>query len=215
MIHNLKKIQITVVVCISALFLLLAIGCKSNKEIAEKKFDQGYRKDPAAMAARSLLRWPRNTGAITTDSSGFKQWKKSNDSLLDILSVFDEMFDSLEPTYITDTVPKECEPYKDKEHQYIGLISSYIKEIKQLKVQLSNVKPIIDSVPYPDLRVESILRDSLKVVIIDRDHKVSVIDRKNNWIIGLIIGLSLCVVLIVIYISKKAKGPTSSLVRDA
>ena len=147
-------------------------------------------RNPQLIAGKCAALYPIKAGIPTIDSTAYKASKITIDSLIDVISAYD----NIEPVYKTDTVTKECEPYKVSEKNYERIIADYKKKVALLAERLADVKPIEISVPYEDSAKIFLLAHRVNDLLTQKDNLSSSKSFWQTFSIWVIIGLTLSVI---------------------
>jgi hypothetical protein len=156
--------------------LILIIGCYSPKK-AEKQLDKAKDKYPALVAQKTSNWYPCKEIEIKTDSSAYKGWLDSINSILggNLYIKPDTNWNNREyAVHITDTIEittQECTAYKNK----IIAISSQLTKAKQ------TINLIRSRVINPPAIHDTIIKlDSTQIVILSEKLKQSEAEKEKH-----------------------------------
>jgi hypothetical protein len=144
--------------------LILIVGCYTHKK-AEKQLDKAKDKYPVLVALKTSEWYPCKEVEIKTDSSAYKKWLASLDSILN---------KGEDTVHITDTLEittQECTAYKNK----IIAISSQLTKAKQ------TINLIRSRVINPPAIHDTIIKlDSTQIVILSEKLKQSEAEKEKH-----------------------------------
>ena len=144
--------------------LILIIGCYSPKK-AEKQLDKAKDKYPALVAQKTSNWYPCKEIEIKTDSSAYKKWLASLDS------IFNKGEDTIHITDTLEIISQECTAYKNK----IIAISSQLTKAKQ------TINLIRSRVINPPAIHDTIIKlDSTQIVILSEKLKQSEAEKEKH-----------------------------------
>lgn len=142
--------------------LIFLIGCYTSKK-AEKQLDKAKDKYPTLVAKKTSDWFPCKEIKIISDSSAYKKWLDS------INSILNEGEDTIHITDTLEITTQECTLYKDK----ITAISSQLAKAKQtinlIKSRVINPPAIHDTIIKLDSTQIVILSDKLKQSEIEKE----------------------------------------------
>mgnify|MGYP000848198981 FL=1 len=181
---------------IGVCLLLILIGSQScgHLKLDSKRLSKIQDRNPQLIAGKCAALYPIKAGIPTIDSSAYLASKITIDSLIDVISAYEDILDNIEPVYKTDTVTKECEPYKVSEKNYERIIADYKKKVALLAERLADVKPIEISVPYEDSAKIFLLAHRVNDLLTQKDKLSSSKSFWQTFSIWVIIGLVLSVI---------------------
>lgn len=142
--------------------LILIIGCYSPKK-AEKQLDKAKDKYPALVAQKTSNWFPCKEVEIKTDSSAYKKWLASLDSL------FNKGEDTVHVIDTFEIISQECTKYKNQ----IVAISSQLSKAKQT-IGLIRSRVIL----APAVHDTVIKLDSTQIVILT--EKINTLEKEKG-----------------------------------
>ena len=189
-----KKYFIYLAIGVCLLLILIGWQSCSHLKLDSKRLSKIQDRNPQLIAGKCAALYPIKAGIPTIDSSAYLASKITIDSLIDVISAYEDILDNIEPVYKTDTVTKECEPYKVSEKNYERIIADYKKKVALLAERLADVKPIEISVPYEDSAKIFLLAHRVNDLLTQKDKLSSSKSFWQTFSIWVIIGLVLSVI---------------------
>jgi hypothetical protein len=151
--------------------LILIIGCYSPKK-AEKQLDKAKDKYPALVAQKTSNWFPCKEVKVVTDSSAYKRWLASLDSL------FNRGTDTVVIVDSFETISTDCSKYKENLIAISSLLNKANHTIRLIRNKTINPPAIHDTIIKLDSTQIVILSDKLNTSEKERQEQES---KRNFW----------------------------------
>lgn len=152
------------------IFLLFFIGCYSPKK-ADRQLDKAVSKYPSLVASKCSKLYPCKELKIVSDSSAYKKWMTSLDSL------FDRGTDTIVVIDSFETISTDCSTYKKDLIAISSQLNKANNTIRLIKNKITIAPAVHDTVIKLDSAQIVILSEKLSVSEKEKEKE----EKKHNF----------------------------------